>query len=121
MKNTIIASIVAIICTVSICVTYAAKSPSNKKDTSAYSSAYMTETEAAEYIGVDEEIMKIMRVNLKSFDGAFVTYYYTDSKGNEVENVVYQKDALDKAVEKIMKDQGALNFKYLQEAAKNSK
>ena len=97
MKNTVIASIVAVLCTAAICVTYAVKSPANVKETSAVAAdtTYMTEAEAAE--------------------GAYVSYYYTNAEGKEVNDIVYNKAALDKAVEKIMKDQGALNFKYIQE------
>ena len=40
---------------------------------------------------------------------------YTNAEGKEVNDIIYNKAALDKAVEKIMKDQGALNFKYIQE------
>ena len=49
MKNTVIASIVAVLCTAAICVTYAVKSPVNKKETSAVAAdtTYMTEEEAA--------------------------------------------------------------------------
>lgn len=116
MKNTIIASIVAVLCTAAICVTYAVKSPAGK-NTSAVTSdtTYMTESEAAEYIGVTDEVMKMMRENLKKFEGAYVSYYYTNADGKEVNDIVYNKAALDKAVEKIMSEQGALNFKYLQE------
>lgn len=117
MKNTIIASIVAVLCTAAICVTYAVKSPADKKEVSsvAADTTYMTESEAAEYIGVTDDVMKMMRVNLKSFEDAYVSYYYTDAEGKEVNDIVYNKAALDKAVEKVMKDQGALNFKYIQE------
>ncbi len=117
MKNTIIASIVAVLCTAAICVTYAVKSPANVKETSAVATdtTYMTEAEAAEYIGVTDDVMKMMREKLKSFEGAYVSYYYTNAEGKEVNDIVYNKAALDKAVEKIMKDQGALNFKYIQE------
>lgn len=118
MKNTIIASIVAILCTAAVCVTLAVKAPS-QSEASANDNTYMTETEAAEYIGVTEEVMQLMRKNLKSFEGAYISYYYTDNNGNEVNDIVYEKDALDDAVEKIMKEQGALNFKYIQEAAAN--
>ena len=119
MKNTIIASIVAVLCTAAICVTYAVKSPAGK-NTSAVTSdtTYMTESEAAEYIGVTDEVMKMMRENLKKFEGAYVSYYYTNADGKEVNDIVYNKAALDKAVEKIMSEQGALNFKYLQEVQK---
>lgn len=121
MKNTVIASIVAVLCTAAICVTYAVKSPSNVKETSAVASdtTYMTEDEAAEYIGVTDDVMKMMREKLKSFEGAYVSYYYTNAEGKEVNDIVYNKAALDKAVEKIMKDQGALNFKYIQEVTTN--
>lgn len=121
MKNTVIASIVAVLCTAAICVTYAVKSPSNVKETSAVASdtTYMTEAEAAEYIGVTDDVMKMMREKLKSFEGAYVSYYYTNAEGKEVNDIVYNKAALDKAVEKIMKDQGALNFKYIQEVTTN--
>jgi hypothetical protein len=121
MKNTVIASIVAVLCTAAICVTYAVKSPSNVKETSAVAAdtTYMTEAEAAEYIGVTDDVMKMMREKLKSFEGAYVSYYYTNAEGKEVNDIVYNKAALDKAVEKIMKDQGALNFKYIQEVTTN--
>ena len=121
MKNTVIASIVAVLCTAAICVTYAVKSPANVKETSAVATdtTYMTEAEAAEYIGVTDDVMKMMREKLKSFEGAYVSYYYTNAEGKEVHDIVYNKAALDKAVEKIMKDQGALNFKYIQEVTTN--
>lgn len=123
MKNTIIASIVAVLCTAAICVTYAVKSPANKKEVSAVAAdtTYMTEAEAADYIGVTDEVMKMMREKLKSFEGAYVSYYYTDAEGKEVNDIVYNKAALDKAVSKIMTEQGALNFKYIQEAASEAK
>lgn len=121
MKNTVIASIVAVLCTAAICGTYAVKSPSNVKEASAVAAdtTYMTEAEAAEYIGVTDDVMKMMREKLKSFEGAYVSYYYTNAEGKEVNDIVYNKAALDKAVEKIMKDQGALNFKYIQEVTTN--
>lgn len=123
MKNTVIASIVAVLCTAAICVTYAVKSPANKKETSAVAAdtTYMSEAEAADYIGVTGEVMKMMRENLKSFEGAYISYYYTDAEGKEVNDIVYNKAALDKAVEKIMKDQGALNFKYIQKVTSEEK
>ena len=121
MKNTVIASIVAVLCTAAICVTYAVKSPANVKETSAVATdtTYMTQAEAAEYIGVTDDVMKMMREKLKSFEGAYVSYYYINAEGKEVNDIVYNKAALDKAVEKIMKDQGALNFKYIQEVTTN--
>lgn len=122
MKNTIIASIVAILCTAAICTTYAVKSPAKKADSAVSSdTTYMTEAEAADYIGVTDEVMKMMRENLKSFEGAYVSYYYTNADGKEVNDIVYNKAALDKAVQKIMSEQGSLNFKYIQEVTKESK
>lgn len=120
MKNTIIASIVAILCTAAVCVTLAVKAPT-QSEAAVKDNTYMTETEAAEYIGVTEEVMQLMRKSLKSFEGAYVSYYYTNAEGKEVNDIVYNKSALDKAVEKIMQDQGALNFKYIQEAASSNK
>lgn len=120
MKNTIIASIVAILCTAAICTTYAVKSPAKKADSAASSdTTYMTEAEAADYIGVTDEVMKMMRENLKSFEGAYVSYYYTNADGKEVNDIVYNKAALDKAVQKIMSEQGSLNFKYIQKVTSN--
>ncbi len=120
MKNTIIASIVAILCTAAICTTYAVKSPAKKADSAVSSdTTYMTEAEAADYIGVTDEVMKMMRENLKSFEGAYVSYYYTNADGKEVNDIVYNKAALDKAVQKIMSEQGSLNFKYIQEVTSN--
>lgn len=120
MKNTIIASIVAILCTAAICTTYAVKSPEKKADSAVSSdTTYMTEAEAADYIGVTDEVMKMMRENLKSFEGAYVSYYYTNADGKEVNDIVYNKAALDKAVQKIMSEQGSLNFKYIQEVTAN--
>lgn len=120
MKNTIIASIVAILCTAAICTTYAVKSPAKKADSAVSSdTTYMTEAEAADYIGVTDEVMKMMRENLKSFEGAYVSYYYTNADGKEVNDIVYNKAALDKAVQKIMSEQGSLNFKYIQKVTAN--
>lgn len=120
MKNTIIASIVAILCTAAICTTYAVKSPAKKADGAVSSdTTYMTEAEAADYIGVTDEVMKMMRENLKSFEGAYVSYYYTNADGKEVNDIVYNKAALDKAVQKIMSEQGSLNFKYIQKVTSN--
>ncbi len=120
MKNTIIASIVAILCTAAICTTYAVKSPAKKADSAVSSdTTYMTEAEAADYIGVTDEVMKMMRENLKSFEGAYVSYYYTNADGKEVNDIVYNKAALDKAVQKIMSEQGSLNFKYIQKVTSN--
>ena len=117
MKNTLISCIVAILCTIAICVTYAVSTP-KKAETAEVNSDYVSESEAAEYIGVTEEIMKIMREKLKYFDGAYMTYMYTDDKGEEVTVVVYNRPALDKVLSKLMGEKNILNFKYLQDLDK---
>lgn len=119
MKNTLISCIVAILCTIAICVTYAVSTP-KKAETVKTDSGYVSESEAAQYIGVTEEIMKLMREKLKYFEGAYMTYIYTDDKGEEVTVVVYNKTALDKAVAKIMSDKSMLNFKYIQDLDKDT-
>ncbi len=113
MKNTIITSIVAILCVVALCVTYAVCTPKNETAVA----DYMTETEAAEYIGVTDEVMVMVREKLGLFKGAYMSYTYTDTSGKEVTDIVYSKAALDEAVEKMMDEHGALNFKYVQNQA----
>lgn len=113
MKNKIILSIVAIICTLALCITYACSNSLRKNtDTKA---AYISEQEAAEYIGIDSGLMKIMRENLKYFEGAYMSYSFVNSK-NETETViVYNRAALDKVMTELMKDKNLVNFTYLQE------
>lgn len=113
MKNTIISSVVAILCVVALCVTYAVCTPATQNEK--VFDDYLTEEEAADYIGVTDEVMVMMRSKLGVFKGAFMTYIYTDANGNEVTDIVYNKEALDKAVEKATAEYGAFNFKYLQE------
>ena len=113
MKNTIISCVVAIICVIALCATYAVCTPATQDD-QAFAD-YLTEQEAAEYIGVTDEVMVMMRSKLGVFKGAYMTYIYTDTSGKEVTDIVYNKDALDKAVEKVMAEQGAFNFEYLQD------
>lgn len=116
MKNTIISCVVAILCVVALCITYAACTP-KADDTSAVAAAYadyLSEEEAAEYIGVSAEIMQMMRVKLGYFKGAYMNYIYLED-GKQVESVVYNKEALNEAVEKLSKEVGALSFKFLQE------
>lgn len=115
MKNTIISCIVAILCVVALCVTYAVCTPSTKSATEV--ADYLTEAEAADYIGVTDEVMVMIREKLGLFKGAFMSYTYKDASGNEVTDIVYNKEALDEAVEKMMDEYGALNFKYVQEQA----
>lgn len=125
MKKTFITSVVAVLCTLAICITYAVKAPKadvSAAASSADSSNYMTEAEAAKYIGVTDEVMQMMRENLKYFEGAYMSYAYTDGDGKEVNDVIYNKSALDDVVKKLMSsDSHALNFKYIQESLKNSK
>lgn len=119
MKKTIISCIVAILCTVAVCVTYAVKAPSDTKNTSSSvsdSSSYMTEKEAADYIGVSENVLNMMRVKLRYMEGAYMSYTYTNDSGKEVTEIVYKKDKLDAVVEKLMKDSNALNFRYIEKA-----
>ncbi len=129
MKNTIISSVVAIVCVAALCITYAvagkntntADSAVNAQTNPAAVSAaaanddYMTEDEAAAYIGVPTDIMQMMREKLGYFKGAYMSYIYLDADGKEVKSIVYNKDALNDAVAKLSKDTGALSFKFLQE------
>lgn len=116
MKKTIISCAVALICTAAICLTYAFSAPKAEKSVTDAYPAYMSEQQTADYIGVEENILKIMRENLAYFKGAYMSYTYTDDKGEEVTEIVYNKDAVDEAVKKLMNDPGKLNFKYIQEA-----
>lgn len=119
MKNTIIASIVAVICTAALCLTFIfAGGKSNAEPAAASDDKYVTESEAAEYLGISEEVVQMLRVNLKKLEGSYMSYTYTDEAGKEVTKIVYDKDKLDDAVAALMKDTGALNFKYIQESLK---
>jgi aspartate ammonia-lyase len=115
MKNTIISCVVAVLCVIALCVTYASCTPGSAD--SAVSGAYadyLSEEEAAEYIGVSTEIMQMMRTKLGYFKGAYMNYMYLED-GKQVESIVYNRDALNEAVDKLNKEVGALNFKFLQE------
>ncbi len=122
----IIPSAVAVVCTAAICITGAvctgkAVKKDDCADTQAVSlsqeneNAYLTEAQAAAYIGIDEAHMVVMRKNLKKFEGAYIAYAYVKD-GKEVEVVMYQKAKLDEAMKNLMKDNDALNFKYIDEA-----
>lgn len=127
--NTIVSSAVAVACVAALCITYAVsgKKPAEAAaDTNVTASPaavsaaatndeYMTEAEAAAYIGVPADVMKLMREKLGYFKGAYMNYIYLDSEGKEVKSIVYNKEALDDAVAKLSKDVGALSFKFLQE------
>lgn len=119
MKNTILASIVAIICTAAICITCVMTFNASKKVdnslTPAAQAEYLSEADAAEYIGVTDEVMEMLRKDLKYFEGSYMTYSYNDADGNLQTDVVYRKSSLDEAVKKYMDKTGALNFKYIQE------
>ena len=116
MKNTIISCIVAILCVVALCATYAGCTPATQSEAAAVAvDEYLTEEEAAEYIGVTDEVMTMMREKLGFFKGAYMTYIYLDANGNEVTDIVYNKTELDKAVKTLMADKNALSFKFLQE------
>lgn len=120
MKKTIISCVVAVICTAALCITYAVSTP-DKDNSKVDGSAYFTEQEAAEYIGVTDEIMVLMREKLKVFEGAYMSYTYVDEKGDDVNILVYNKDALDDVIEGLMKDQNKYNFKYIQEVENSKK
>ena len=77
MKNTIISCIVAILCVVALCATYAVCTPDTQTNVTV--AEYLTEEEAAEYIGVTGEIMTMMRSKLGFFKGAYMTYIYLDA------------------------------------------
>lgn len=125
MKNTVIASIVAILCTVAICVTYATCTPSSKKKDASVveESGYITEEEAAEYIGVSTEIMQIMREKLNYLKGSYMEYTYVDDAGKEVTLYVYSKDALNDVMKTMMNNaaRSKIDFKYLQDKEKTEK
>ncbi len=113
MKNTIISCVVAILCVVALCATYAVCTPDTQAETVV--AEYLTEEEAADYIGVTDEVMTMMRSKLGFFKGAYMTYIYLDANGNEVTDIVYNKTELDKALKTLMTDKNALSFKFLQE------
>ena len=116
MKNTILSSIIAVICTAAICVTglSVAKNVTNSKE-KAFPS-YMTQEQAMDYIGVNETVFNLLKDDLKFFKGAYEEYTFVNDKGEEETITVFKKNKLDEAVEKYMNESSALNFKYIQEA-----
>lgn len=116
MKNKIISCIVAVICTAAICITYAVCTPKTSKADVRYGD-YITEAEAAEYLGVTEEIMQLMREKLKYLEGTYMSYTYVDSKDKEVTILVYNKDELNSKMSEMMGKNGILNFKFIQDKA----
>ncbi len=114
MKKTIIKSVVAILCTVALCVTISLSTKTT--DTTKEYGDYMTEAQAAEYLGISEKRLSIMRVNLDYLDGAFMSYTYVEN-GEDITVHMYSKQALNDTMAKLMADNGKrnLNFKFLEE------
>ncbi|MDD6275973.1 MAG: hypothetical protein PUB20_04030 [Clostridia bacterium] len=117
MKNTVIRSIVAVLCSAAICVTMALTLP--KMGSADADKEYMTASETAEYLGITEEVLEIMRVDLKKLEGSYMSYTYVNDKGDTVTEIIYQKAALDEDIKAIMESAGAINLEFLQN--KNSK
>lgn len=133
MKKTIITTIVSVICTAAICITAflcVGKVVKSRTDSSApdvkksesQTPAYLTEAEAAAYLGIEEARLTILRKNLRYLEGSYIVYTYADESGEEVSECIYSKSQLDKAVVKLMSDSktSSFNFKYLEEALKDT-
>jgi len=121
MKNTLIASIVAILCTIAICITYGVCAPKADEKTVAEYGDYVTEAEAADYLGVTEEIMQLMREKLKYLEGTYMEYMYVNDGGEEVTIIVYNKEDLSAKVSELQSKNGILNFKFIQDNAAEAK
>ena len=123
MTKTIISAVVSVICTAAICITAFLCVNNYKKETAAVSNDYMTEAQAAEYLGISENHLTIMRKNLKYLEGSYIVYSYVDDNDKEVSVCMYSKDELDNAVEKLMSksNSSSINFKYIEDAIKESK
>lgn len=118
MVKTIIKCAVAVLCTVAICVTIfvcTGKSGETAPD-------YMTEAQAAEYLGVSAERFEIMRKNLKYLEGAYVSYSYEEN-GEVVTVYMYSKQALNDTMAELMDNEGRknINFKYIEQIIKDQK
>ncbi|MBQ8782966.1 MAG: hypothetical protein IJZ57_04260 [Clostridia bacterium] len=116
MVKTIIKCAVAILCTVAICVTIFVCTGNNGADATP---DYMTEAQAAEYLGISAERLEIMRKNLKYLEGAYVSYSY--EVDGEVETVyMYSKQALNDTMAELMDEEGKknINFKYIEQIIK---
>ncbi len=116
MNKVIIKSIVSIICAAAICVTIFLCSD-NKE---ANYPDYMSETQAAEYLGIDEARLVIMRKNLKYLEGAYVAYSYEEN-GEMVTVYKYSKQALNDTMAELMATDSKrnINFKYIEEVLKD--
>lgn len=123
MTKTIISAVVSVICTAAICITAFLCVNNYKKETASVSNDYMTEAQAAEYLGISENHLTIMRKNLKYLEGSYIVYSYVDDNNQEVSLCMYSKDGLDKAVEKLMSksNSSSINFKYIEDAINESK
>lgn len=113
MKKTIISCVVSILCTVALCVTIFVSTGNSNTDSVP---DYMTETQAAEYLGISADRLEIMRKNLKYLEGAYVSYSY--EVDGEVETIyIYSKQALNDTMEKLMNESGKknINFKYIEQ------
>lgn len=121
--STIIASVVALICTAAICITavWGIGEVFRQRKTASQAS-YLTEAQAADYLGIDEDRLVILRKNLKYLEGSYIVYSYTNDAGEEESVCMYSKDQLDKAMSKLMGDSktNSVNFKYIEEALKQA-
>lgn len=128
MTKTIIKSAVAVVCTAALCVTYASSNaakkvkPDTKADTAVIETvdpdtAYISEAEAAKYIGITETALKTIREKIPQYlKGSYMTYTYFNEKNEEVTAVVYNKKALDSVIEKLMNSNDSyINLRYVQE------
>lgn len=128
MTKTIIKSAVAVVCTAALCVTYASSNadkkvkPDTKADTAVIETvdpdtAYISEAEAAKYIGITETALKTIREKIPQYvKGSYMTYTYFNEKNEEVTAVVYSKKALDGVIEKLMNsNDNYINLRYVQE------
>ncbi len=122
MKNTIISCVVAVVCTVAICLTAIFCVNSYKTSTASAKNGFMTESEAAEYLGIDESRLVIIRKNLKYLEGSYMLYSFVNENGEEVSVCMYSKTQLDKVLSKMMDDgkTNSINFKYIEEALKEA-
>lgn len=121
----IITPAVSLVCTAAICITGATcvskvvnkdKKDGNVSISAQSEDAYMTEAEAAAYLGIDEARMTIMRKNLKYLEGTYIDYSFKGEDGEITEVVMYQKAKLDSVMADLMKDKNTINFKYIEEA-----
>ncbi|MBQ7595536.1 MAG: hypothetical protein IJU45_02595 [Clostridia bacterium] len=124
MKNQVLPAIIAVICTIAICLTafFCVGKVTKEYSAKSGSSDYMTEAEAAEYLGIDEARLTILRKNLKYLEGTYMVYTFADDAGEEVSVCMYSKSQLNKVVEKLMGDTktNSINFKYIEQALKEA-